>query len=428
MRRQRTCSWCLTAIPTLISSDHHQQWRVSPRYCQCAGEASWNSTAIWVGFWWKQRVCRTRWGQWWHHKAEPLHIWKVDAWVKNGTQLCQAVHGVDVSADGDVVFTDRGSRVVRGLPEKCSGREVAVVSGSGADSSRDGSQPTAFVLTGKTIYVADTAVGAIKMASPTNSLGKSLGLLYTTCRTFGVHLRGDQAEVHIIEEAVTSLNEISTVFDGWVDEVQTKMGRKATTQGPRETVSAKSRWRVHILRDSLSSLGHFLKEVNPSFSKSVKLAATLTLVVENFFSQMRSRNDIMPTALEFAYLFGPTIRESLKQLTNTGFVYYTSLSSHYEPPDEKKFPFRDLPRISFPPSVAMTKEDQKLMRDCWDNFGKPVRQLTVKNQSTKDNVCTLQSIMSLHHSRPYSEPFGLFNDGQPDRWKHGGQSRHRGRT
>ena len=43
----------------------------------------------------------------------------------------------------------------------------------------------------------------------------------------------------------------------------------------------------------------------------------------NFFSQMRSRND-MPTALEFAYLFAPTIRESLKQLTDSGFVYYTS--------------------------------------------------------------------------------------------------------
>ena len=52
----------------------------------------------------------------------------------------------------------------------------------------------------------------------------------------------------------------------------------------------------------------------------LKLVATFTLVVENFFSQMRSRNDI-PTALEFAYLFAPTIRESLKQLTDIGFVY-----------------------------------------------------------------------------------------------------------
>jgi len=37
----------------------------------------------------------------------------------------------------------------------------------------------------------------------------------------------------------------------------------------------------------------------------------------------------------------------------------------------------------------MTKEDQQLMRDWRDNYGKPVRQLTVRNQSTKDNVGTL---------------------------------------
>ena len=80
----------------------------------------------------------------------------------------------------------------------------------------------------------------------------------------------------------------------------------------------------------------------------LKLVATFTLVVENFFSQMRTRND-KPTALEFAYLFAPTIRESLKQLTDIGFVYYTSPHSYYEVPDEMKLPFRDLPSLSVPP-------------------------------------------------------------------------------
>ena len=80
----------------------------------------------------------------------------------------------------------------------------------------------------------------------------------------------------------------------------------------------------------------------------LKLVATFTLVVENFFSQMRSRNDT-PTALEFAHLFAPTIRESLKQLTGIGFVYYTFPHSYYEVPDEMKLPFRDLPSLSVPP-------------------------------------------------------------------------------
>lgn len=107
---------------------------------------------------------------------------------------------------------------------------------------------------------------------------------------------------------------------------------------------------------------------------------------------MHSRNDI-PTALELAYLFAPTIRESLKQLTDSGFVYYTSPPSYYEVPCEMKLPFRDLRSLSVPSSVEMVKDDQKLMRDWRDSFGKPVRQLTVRNQST--NVGTLPSFAYL---------------------------------
>ena len=60
-------------------------------------------------------------------------------------------------------------------------------------------------------------------------------------------------------------------------------------------------------------LGSCLIEISPEYHSVVKLAAMLTLVVENFFSKMRIRNG-MPTVLEFAYLFSPTIRETLKQL------------------------------------------------------------------------------------------------------------------
>lgn len=238
------------------------------------------------------------------------------------------------------------------------------------------------------MFVADTAVGAIKVVTPTTSLRKFLELLDSLCKMFGVHLRGVQAESHTIEDAISSLSELSSVVDLWVDEVQEKMGRKAATQGPQGTISSKSKRSAEILRGSLCSLRDFLEDVNPGFNSFFKLVATLTLVVENFFSQMRSRND-MPTALEFAYLFAPTIRESLKQLTDIGFVYYTSPHSYYEVPDEMKLPFRDLPSLSVPSSVEMAKEDQKLMRDWRDSFGKPVRQLTVRNQSTKDNVGTL---------------------------------------
>ena len=51
--------------------------------------------------------------------------------------------------------------------------------------------------------------------------------------------------------------------------------------------------------------------------------------------------------------------------------------------------FGELPSIPFPTSIGMAKEDQTILRDRGDDFGKPVRQLTVRKQSTKDNIGTL---------------------------------------
>jgi len=56
---------------------------------------------------------------------------------------------------------------------------------------------------------------------------------------FGVHLRGIKAECHTIEEAISSLSELSSLMDLWIDEFQEKMGRKSATQGPQQTISAK---------------------------------------------------------------------------------------------------------------------------------------------------------------------------------------------
>lgn len=50
----------------------------------------------------------------------------------------------------------------------------------------------------------------------------------------------------------------------------------------------------------------------------------------------------------------------------------------------------EFPSIPFPTSIEMAKkEDKTILRDWRDNFGKPVRQLTVRNKTTKDSVGTL---------------------------------------
>ena len=74
---------------------------------------------------------------------------------------------------------------------------------------------------------------------------------------------------------------------------------------------------------------------------------------------------------------------------DTGFVYYTLSSSDYKVLEMMTLSFGELPSIPFPTSIEMAKEDQTILRDWGDNFGKPVRQQTVRNQSTKDNIGTL---------------------------------------
>ena len=150
--------------------------------------------------------------------------------VKNGTPNCHTVHGVDVSTDRNIVFTEWGSRLVQSLLARTS--EIQVLAGSAGNKSSDGSslaasfsQPTALCLKGKTMYVTDTVVGAIKVITQMNSLCKFLELLDSLCRMFGVHLRGVQAESHTIDNAcISSLSELSSVVDSWVDEIQEKMG------------------------------------------------------------------------------------------------------------------------------------------------------------------------------------------------------------
>lgn len=132
--------------------------------------------------------------------------------VKNGTPLCQTVHGVDVTKDGRVIFSDRGSHMLRTLSQEGSSTEIRVLARSDAEVSKNGSylaasfsQPTSLCVEGRTIFETDTDIGAVKMVTPTTSLCKFLEMIDVLCKMFGIHLRGVLGEDHTIEETVHPL-------------------------------------------------------------------------------------------------------------------------------------------------------------------------------------------------------------------------------
>ena len=51
---------------------------------------------------------------------------------------------------------------------------------------------------GRTLFVADAAVGAIKMITPTNSLCEFLGQLDLLCKSFGIHLKECKARLMLL--------------------------------------------------------------------------------------------------------------------------------------------------------------------------------------------------------------------------------------
>ena len=110
----------------------------------------------------------------------------------------------------------------------------------------------------------------------------------------------------------------------------------------------------------------FLDQVSPDFTTlwNWQRSWRQPLSSRIFFSKMRSRNE-MPTVLESGRLFAPTIRQSLKQLTeDTGFLYYTSPSSYDEAPETMKLAFRALPSVPCPSSTTDERLEGQLWKAC----------------------------------------------------------------
>ena len=328
--------------------------------------------------------------------------------VANNSTNCHRIHGVAVAENGDVLFTDRDARKLRLL----SGGRVRDLAGSGVNSSKDGSssscsfaQPTAVCVEGHTIYVADTAVGRVCMVTRTSSLSLFLKQTDIVCRTFGIHLSGVRPDIYTVSQAIAAFRGVSSLLSTWEREAAESLGRAGTLQGPQGTPSSKSIKSVQIILESLQRLNESLSYVNADYIMQLRLASLLTLVVEHLFSKMRSRNPT-PTVLEYAQLFGPTMKESVKQLTKCGFHYFTASSSFYELPEGGSLHFTDIPIIPQLPTKNMSIADQKVLRDWRDNYGQPVVQVTVRNQTTKDNVGTLP-LYSYTRPQPTPQPLSF---------------------
>ena len=113
----------------------------------------------------------------------------------------------------------------------------------------------------------------------------------------------------------------------------------------------------------------------------------VTLLIEHFNSKMRSIYE-MPTVQKFCHQFSAAVEETLKQISNCGFSYFTPRDSYYDVP-EGMFSFEEIPKVPCPVARKGSKEDVIKIRHWATTYGDSTRQLSVRAKSTKDNPGTL---------------------------------------
>ena len=150
---------------------------------------------------------------------------------------------------------------------------------------------------------------------------------------------------------------------------------------------------------SVSMMKTFVRRLHDQFSEkcphlldAVDVRTFLTLVNEYFNSEMRQVTDT-PTVLDCAMTFVEAADETLKRIAWPGFVCFTKEKHHYVLPSGFPVNYTDLHPVPQEPTTPPSKEDVKLLNDWRNEFGRGVRQQSVRSSFTKDKAGTLPFYM-----------------------------------
>jgi hypothetical protein len=297
-------------------------------------------------------------------------------------------------ADGDdIVFTDTALRQV--WRHKSDGK-LALVCGSGLNRIANGAagdaafaEPTGICVEGRSLHVAD-AGGSIRLiVTDTKPLCKLLEHLHTTLVTFGVHLTGQPSRAGTISDGIACLTSFYADLVRWNRAVndQRESRPDANIQGPDGGVPSKIVESIYMLLCALRDLENLFHRIAPNIISKFRLQSCLTNAIESFFSIMRADNPT-PTLLEYCNRRMLAVLEIIRKLTKSPFHVFTSLTSHYTRPDQLSVRFSDIKLTPKQTTTRLSHSERRILQD-FANQGKSVRQLTVRQQSTKYKSGTL---------------------------------------
>ena len=153
------------------------------------------------------------------------------------------------------------------------------------------------------------------------------------------------------------------------------------TNGSEGTVSKKTQDSLTLLRKGMNKLIENITSINPSFIDLVEL---LTTQVENLHAVSHFKHETF-SALNYSQYFGTIVKESLKRITKWAAKYFTHEKSYYPVPDTS---MSALSTMALPAVQRVTKEHEAVMKEWVENY-RPVRQRTVRSETTKDKAGAL---------------------------------------
>jgi hypothetical protein len=155
--------------------------------------------------------------------------------------------------------------------------------------------------------------------------------------------------------------------------------------GPNEPVSTKTEVSCEMLENRLKVI-----DANMQLGENYHLdmSALLTTSVENLHAMSHFKHDTF-SVLDYARDFGSIMKESLKRSCSSSAKYFTSPTSYYPVP-ETNMHLTSLKCLclSKPHGTLNSKEDEQKMRQ-WCEAFRPVRQRTVRRETTMDKAGTL---------------------------------------
>ncbi|MES9881338.1 MAG: hypothetical protein ABW185_10700 [Sedimenticola sp.] len=318
--------------------------------------------------------------------------------VTNGTDVCGVVSCVAATQNDEFVFSD----VVDHSIKMHNGDGIQRIAGTGQEGNDSGpaesasfSQPMGLCCEYESIFITDAQCGCVKILTTVkNSVEflKQLGLLYAA---FSVHLKHQKVPILVVSDALKNIKSVSTYLKECVRNVQDVTGISKAPNGPEGTVASKTIGSVQMIETELENLSTVLEQ--HSAEHQLDLQSCLTVQVENLHATGHFKEQF-PTCLQHARNLSDTVHESIKRAISWSAYYYTHPDSYYPVPTSK-MPLCDVPKVSkLGPKTELSQTEQKLMRNWATDFGKCVRQRTVRQETTKFKAGTLP--LNMYQAKP----------------------------